>query len=148
MSIPALNMTKNGSFNKQQEGYKMSIALPQQVVRAWAEREGPVVLVTVDEVGMPNAIYASIAHRMADGRLAVADNYFSKTAANVRKGGAAGILFITKGHTAYQVKGRVEYYTDGPLYDEMLTWADPAHPRKGVAVINTDEVYSGSQRIE
>ena len=121
--------------------------LPPDVIHAWTDREGPVVLATVDSSGMPNAIYASIVNRMADGRLAVADNYFDKTAANIRKGSKAGILFITKSSKSYQVKGSIEYCTEGPLYDEMLSWADARHPRKGVAILNTGEIYSGKERI-
>jgi len=101
----------------------------------------------VDRRGMPNAIYAGMVNRMADGRLAVADNYFAKTKANIDAGTRASILFITKGHKSYQVKGSVEYQTAGPLYQEMLSWASPKHPRKGVVVVNTEEMYRGKDKL-
>ncbi|MBN1127495.1 MAG: pyridoxamine 5'-phosphate oxidase family protein [Chitinispirillaceae bacterium] len=121
--------------------------LPEEVLAAWKEREGPVVLVTVDREQSPNAIYASIAHLMSDGRLAVADNYFDKTKANIDIGSKASLLFITKNRKAYQVKGTVDYRTSGPLHEEMLAWADPKHPRKGVAILNADTVFKGKEKL-
>ena len=125
----------------------MIIDLPEEVAKAWKEREGPLVLATVDARGLPNAIYASIVSRIADGRIAVADNYFDKTIANIRSGSKASILFITKNRKSYQIKGLVEYRREGPLYEDMLAWADPEHPRRGVAVLNPEEVYKGNERL-
>ncbi len=34
--------------------------LPEKVVEAWEEREGPIVLTTVDNGGKPNSIYATV----------------------------------------------------------------------------------------
>jgi predicted pyridoxine 5'-phosphate oxidase superfamily flavin-nucleotide-binding protein len=121
--------------------------LPEEVASAWLEREGPLVLTTVDDNGMPNAIYIGVAKMITDGRLAVADNYFYKTIANIRSKCKASILFITKNRKSYQIKGRIDYHSEGPLYEEMLTWADPKHPRKGVAVMNPEEVYKGKERL-
>jgi predicted pyridoxine 5'-phosphate oxidase superfamily flavin-nucleotide-binding protein len=125
----------------------MSTRLPNEVIAAWQDREGPVVLTTVNSDGVPNSIYASVVSMTADGRIAVADNYFDKTIANIRVGSKSGILFITKDHKSYQIKGGIEYCSKGPLYDEMLSWADPKHPRKGVAVLNTEEVYQGKDKL-
>jgi predicted pyridoxine 5'-phosphate oxidase superfamily flavin-nucleotide-binding protein len=125
----------------------MGTKLPDEVIAAWKDREGPVVLTTVNSEGVPNSIYASIVSMMADGRIAVADNYFDKTIANIRAGRKAGILFITKKFKSYQIKGGIEYCSKGPLYDEMLLWADPKHPRKGVAVMNTEEAYKGKDKL-
>lgn len=121
--------------------------LPEEVVRGWGEKEGPIVLGTVDKEGKPNLIYASVVKKISDGRIAVADNYFDKTLANIQSGSAASILFITKSHNAYQLKGDIEYHIEGELFNEMLSWADPKHPRKGVAILNTQEVYRGSERL-
>jgi hypothetical protein len=45
------------------------------------------------------------------------------------------------------VKGRLEYHADGPLHAEMLTWADAKYPRKGAAILNAEESYTGSKKI-
>ncbi|MBN1983910.1 MAG: pyridoxamine 5'-phosphate oxidase family protein [Chitinivibrionales bacterium] len=125
----------------------MAAKLPDEVIRAWQEREGPLVLTTVNKQGIPNAIYASIVKLSADGRIAVADNYFDKTKSNIDERCKTSALFITKDHKSYQIKGSVEYHAQGTLYEEMLTWADPKHPRKGVAIINHEEVYRGCDRL-
>jgi predicted pyridoxine 5'-phosphate oxidase superfamily flavin-nucleotide-binding protein len=125
----------------------MAAALPEEVQAAWKEREGPVVLVTISKEGIPNAIYASIAHLTGDNRLAVTDNYFFKTKENIDAGTKACLLFITKSRKAYQVKGTIDYFTGGPLFEEMRAWSDPKHPRKGVAVLNADAIYRGKDRL-
>ncbi|MBN1603182.1 MAG: pyridoxamine 5'-phosphate oxidase family protein [Chitinispirillaceae bacterium] len=126
----------------------MTKKLPDEVMNAWQEREGPLVLITVSKNGIPNAIYASIVKIIDDGRIAVVDNYFDKTKLNIDEGNCkASALFIASGHKSYQIKGSVEYHTQGPLYEEILSWADPKHPRKGVAIINCEEVYRGKDRL-
>ncbi len=125
----------------------MSVSLPEEVIAGWKEREGPAVLTTVSQDGMPNAVYVAAVNMTDDGRIAVTDNYFDKTKANIDRGAAAAVLFITAGHKAYQVKGKLEYHAAGPLYDWMLTWANAKHPRKGVAVLDAAEVYHGAQRL-
>jgi predicted pyridoxine 5'-phosphate oxidase superfamily flavin-nucleotide-binding protein len=125
----------------------MKNILPIELMEAWEDREGPVVLTTTDSNGMPNSIYASIVNITNDGRIAVADNYFYKTKANIDSGSKVSVLFITKKHKSYQLKGTLEYHNDGRQYEEMLTWADPKHPRKGVVILNATEVYSGKEKL-
>lgn len=125
----------------------MSIQLPEEVSNGWEMREGPLVFSTVDSSGMPNSIYASMVHRIHDGRIAVADNYFNKTENNIGCNTKGSVLFITKAHKSYQIKGTIAYYTTGPLYEDMLTWADQKHPRKGVAIVTPEAVYRGGDQL-
>ena len=46
--------------------------LPEKVVEAWEEREGPIVLTTVDNGGKPNSIYATCVSRYDEETLVVA----------------------------------------------------------------------------
>lgn len=125
----------------------MNNQLPDEISNAWMEREGPVVMGTINSNGVPNLIYASIVNRMKDGRIAVVDNYFDKTLANIKAGSKASILFIAKNRKAYQIKGSLQYCTEGALYNEMMTWADPKHPRKGVAILNAEEFFRGKDKL-
>lgn len=125
----------------------MSVQLPEEVSSAWELREGPLVFSTADSSGMPNSIYASMVHRMHDGCIAIVDNYFNKTEGNICCNTKGSVLFITNARKSYQVKGTIAYYTAGPLYDEMLTWADPKHPRKGVAIVTPEAVYRGGDKL-
>jgi len=114
---------------------------------AWDSREGPVVLTTVDEKVVPNAIYATSVKLLDDGRIVVADNYFNKTRANIKRGSMGSVLFLTKERKAYQAKGSIEYLIEGSIYEDMRQWVDPKHPRIAVAVLSVDELYAGAERL-
>jgi len=121
--------------------------LPQEVSRAWDNRNGPIVLTTVDENGVPNSIYAGAISKHAEDTLVVADNYFDKTRRNILAGSRGTILFITKDNKAYQVKGRIEYHKAGPIYDAMKKWNPPQHPGHAAAALKVEEVYSGARKL-
>ena len=101
---------------------------PETVQTAWSNRDGPIILATVDSEGQPNAIYAGSVREYGDDSLVVADNYFHKTRANIHAGSKGALLFITKDHKSYQIKGRFEYHTAGPVFDDMKTWNPVKHP--------------------
>ncbi|MCU0522754.1 MAG: pyridoxamine 5'-phosphate oxidase family protein, partial [Anaerolineae bacterium] len=63
--------------------------LPEAVSQAWEQREGPIVLTTVDCEGTPNAIYATCVRKVAEDTLVVVDNFFNKTRANILAGSKA-----------------------------------------------------------
>jgi len=121
--------------------------MPEVVSEAWKSREGPIVLATVDRKGTPNAIYATCVSRPDDEHLLVADNYFSKTRANIESGSKGALLFITKGGDAYQVKGTLRRHTTGPHFAGMKVWLDPKMPGHAAAVLFVEEVYCGSERL-
>lgn len=93
--------------------------LTKELITAWENREGPVVFTTVDEQGTPNSIFASCVSRYDDETLDVADYYFNKTRKNILSGSKVSLLFITKGCRSYQIKGEVEYHTEGEILDDM-----------------------------
>jgi predicted pyridoxine 5'-phosphate oxidase superfamily flavin-nucleotide-binding protein len=121
--------------------------LPNSICQAWEDREGPSVFATADQKGVPNAIYVTSIKLSADGKIVVANNFFQKTAANISSGSRGAVLFITKGGKSYQLKGSIEYFESGAVYEDMRKWADPQYPRVGAAVLNVDEAYSGSEKI-
>jgi len=124
--------------------------LPERVSKAWEDRDGPIVLATVDEQGVPNAIYASCVKKLNDGQWVVADNYFHKTRANIEAGSRASLLFITSKRKSCQLKGTLSYETEGPVYDEMKVWVKEMNPKlPGVAavVLTVDEIYCGAEKL-
>jgi hypothetical protein len=121
--------------------------MPETVAKAWEGREGPIVLATVDKKGTPNAIYATCVGKPDDEHLVVADNYFSKTRANIEAGSKGALLFITKGGEAYQVKGTVQRHTSGLYFAGMKKWLDPKMPGHAAAVLSVEEVYCGSEKL-
>ena len=121
--------------------------LPDSICQAWEDREGPSVFATADKNGVPNAIYVTSIKLSAEGKVVVANNFFQKTRANISSGSRGAVLFITKEGKSYQLKGSIEYFESGTIYEDMKKWADPQYPRVGAAVLNVDEAYSGSEKI-
>ena len=121
--------------------------LPDTVLQAWENREGPIVLTTVDAAGMPNAIYATCVRKVDNETLVVADNFFNKTRANILAGSKASLLFITKEGKSFQVKGSLDYYTAGTLFDDMKCWNPERLPGHAAAALHVEQVYSGGEQL-
>ena len=123
-------------------------SLPDSVRQAWEDRDGPVILATVSQEGVPNIIYATCVSMFGDDRLVVADNYFDKTRKNLLNGGTkVALLFRSKDGKAYQVKGTCEYHNDGEVFQDMKTWNPPQHPGHAAAALRIEEVYSGAEKL-
>ena len=121
--------------------------LPEEVSKAWDERKGPIIFTTVDEHGVPNAIYASCVARFDEGTIVVADNYFDKTRRNIFAGSKGSILFIANEDQSFQVKGTIEYHKEGTIFEDMKKWNPTKHPGHAAAALNVEEVYSGSKKL-
>jgi predicted pyridoxine 5'-phosphate oxidase superfamily flavin-nucleotide-binding protein len=122
-------------------------ALPATVSEAWENREGPIVFTTVDDQGKPNAIYATCVRKFSDDTLVVADNYFNKTRANILSGSKGSLLFITKEGKSFQVKGSIEYHTQGLVFDDMKSWNPTKHPGRAAAALKVEQVFSGGEQL-
>lgn len=122
-------------------------ALPEKVSQAWEEREGPIVLSTVNNDGIPNSIYATCVSKFSEDTIVVANNFFSKTLKNIQSGSKASILFLTKEKKSYQVKGRIEYHTEGTLFEDMKKWNPKKHPGHAAAALKVEEVYAGAEKL-
>jgi len=122
-------------------------ALPEEVSKAWDDRQGPVILTTVDGDGIPNAIYATCVSKFSEDTLVVANNYFSKTLENIRTGSRGSILFITNEGKSYQVKGHIEYHTEGTIFEDMKKWNPRQHPGHAATALKVEEVYTGAEKL-
>jgi predicted pyridoxine 5'-phosphate oxidase superfamily flavin-nucleotide-binding protein len=119
----------------------------EKLAQAWERREGPAVLATVDVAKRPNVIYVGeIRYAPSEGFI-VADNYFHKTRANIRSGTRGAILFLTKDHKSFQVKGLLTYHTEGPIFENLQSWHDPKHPGVAATLLRIEEAYSGAERL-
>jgi predicted pyridoxine 5'-phosphate oxidase superfamily flavin-nucleotide-binding protein len=122
-------------------------SLPAPVSAAFDAHAGPIVLTTVDAAGVPNSIYATCVKKYDEGRLVVADNFFSKTRANILAGSKGALLFITEEGASYQVKGSFEYLTSGEIFDDMKTWLNPKLPGHAAAVLHVEQVFKGGEQL-
>ena len=123
------------------------VSLPESARQAWEDRDGPVILATVSPDGIPNIIYATCVGLLGNDRLVVADNYFDKTRKNLLAGGKGSLLFRSKAGKAFQVKGPLEYHTEGEVFQYMKTWNSPKHPGHAAAALRIEEVYSGAEKL-
>ena len=122
--------------------------LTEIAIQAWENREGPVVLTTVDSSGIPNTIYVTCVKKISDSKIVVADNKMHKTRANIKAGCTVSLLYITSEKKAFQLKGSVQYQTSGKIFDEMKTvWLDKKYPGNAAVVIDIEEVYSGADKL-
>lgn len=122
-------------------------ALPESVKEAWDDRKGPAVFTTVDSKNVPNSIYVGCISIYDDDTVLIADNYFDKTRKNIENGTQGAFLFLTAGGKAFQIKGQVEYHTEGELFDNMKTWNPEKHPGHAAAALKVEEVYSGADKL-
>lgn len=121
--------------------------LTNEVIQAWENRQEPIILTTVDKEGIPNAIYASCVSKYDDETLVVANNHFQKTRTNILSGCQVSLLFRTKDWKTYQIKGEVEYHTEGDIYDDMKDWNSPHRAGHAAAAIKVKQVYSGAKQL-
>jgi len=122
-------------------------ALPEKVSKAWEDREGPIILSTVNGDGIPNTIYATCVSKFSEDTIVVANNYFSKTLENILAGSKGSILFITKEGKAYQIKGSIEYHKEGSIFEDMKKWNPKKHPGHAAAALKVEEVYAGAEKL-
>jgi hypothetical protein len=122
-------------------------AMPEEVINAWNDRQGPAILTTVDTSGTPNSIYVTCVSLLDGSSIVVADNYFNKTRNNILAGSKGSILFITNAGKAFQVKGTIEYHKEGAIFDDMKSWNPQKHPGHAAAVLKSEEIYSGAEKL-
>ena len=121
--------------------------LPAAVSDALDGRKDPAVFTTVDKNGRPNAIYASCVYRYDGERVVIADNFFHKTRANISGGSPGALVFMSPEGKSYQLKGRIDYLTEGELFDFMKSRLKPSMPGHAAAVLNVEEAYSGAEML-
>ena len=121
--------------------------LPEAVSKAWEDRKGPAIFATVNENRVPNAIYVGCMSKFSEDTIVIANNHFSKTQENILAGSEGSILFMTNAGKAYQIKGTIEYFTEGEIFDDMKKWNPSSHPGHGAAAIRVAEVYTGAKKL-
>jgi len=121
--------------------------MPNEVIQAWDDREGPIILTTINDEDVPNAIYASCVSKYDNETIIIADNYFKKTKENILNNRHASILFITNKGKSYQIKGEINYFTDGEYFEDMKLWNPTKHPGHAAAVLKVEQVFSGSKQL-
>ncbi|KAF5412982.1 MAG: hypothetical protein C5S47_00265 [Candidatus Methanogasteraceae archaeon] len=118
------------------------VKMPPEVQEV-INNQSPVPVATADPDGKPNVIFVGFLRIMDDETIQIADNFFNKTAANMEANPQVSVVGYD-GKKSFQVKGRVEIATKGPVYDDAKAWVhakSKALPAKAVVVMHVEEVY-------
>jgi uncharacterized protein len=121
--------------------------LTEEISKGWADRQDLVVFTTVNKDTVPNSVYIKFASIHGNNKILIADNKLTKTKKNLSFGTKGSVLFITSENKSYQIKGSLNYYKEGELFDDMKRWNRKDLPGYGVAVLNVEEVYSGAEKL-
>ena len=117
------------------------------VRKAWKERKGPVVFTTVGIDGNPNNIYSTDVNLYEDERFVIANKYIDRSMKDRLPDSQGTLVFVTKDHRLYLVKGDIHYEYGGENYKFMKSWSEDRHPGHGAAVVNINEVYENGRKV-
>ncbi|MEJ2114468.1 MAG: pyridoxamine 5'-phosphate oxidase family protein [Gammaproteobacteria bacterium] len=121
--------------------------LTPAALQAWQQHDDRMVFTTTNKDNIANSIWISCAKLINDEQFMIADNFMHKTLGNIKNGSKGVLLYIAPERESYQIKGSLEYYTDGPVYNDMKSWLDAKFVGKGAVVLNIEEVYYGAEKV-
>ncbi len=95
----------------------------------------PSILATAAPDGTPNIAYLSHVALAGDAHVALSNQFFSKTAANIRANSAAALLLVDpRDGSQYRLQVRFDHALDhGPLFEEMATQLRASSAQVGMA---------------
>ena len=102
---------------------------------------------TSSQNGIPNVVYIKYLKVVDDETVLIADNYLSKTRANILENGKVAFVALDGDKGSYQIKGTTERFEKGPMYDEVQNWVPDTLPRAAAVVMKVEEIYNGAKRI-
>ncbi len=116
-----------------------------QEVKDTLSKTKPVPLATASKSGVPNVIFVGLVKIVDDETLMVVDNFFNKTAKNLKENPKIALVCYTPDpKRSYQIKGSVQQFTSGKEHEEMQAWArglNPKLPAKAAVMIKVEEIY-------
>ena len=107
-----------------------------------------VVLSTVSEESIPNAVPVGAKKVIDDETILMSDQFFNKTLANMKANPRVTVMFW-EGHEGYQFKGSVTIETIGQRFEDTVRWIDEISNKagfplksKGAVILRIEEIYS------
>lgn len=115
-------------------------------VQETINKQKPIPIATADLDGKPNVVFITFLRIVDDETIHIADNFFNKTRANLSENPQISIVgYDSETNRSFQVKGRVDIVTDGPVYEDVKTWVhakSKAMPMKAAVVMHVEEIYN------
>ena len=106
-----------------------------------------VVLSTVSEDGIPNAVPVGAKKIIDDETILMSDQFFNKTLANMKANPRVAVTFW-EDHEGYQLKGSVTIETSGQRFEDAARWIDERSKElgfplksKGAVILQIEEIY-------
>lgn len=121
--------------------------LPKPFLDAWKNSQPLMVFSTVDKHGEPNSVWVLCVKMLDEKRILIANNFFNKTLDNINNNSRGSLLMIAPEREAYQIKGSLEYYTEGKVYDDMKAWLDPKFAGVGATILNIETIFYGAEKV-
>jgi len=103
-----------------------------------------IIFSTVDDRGVPNAVPVAFVIVKDSETILIGDNWFKKTAENVKKQNSSVAVSAYDKKGGYQIKGYANYMIKGPDYEvmkEKIKSVSEKLPAKGCVVMKVTEVY-------
>jgi len=130
--------------------------IPKKVLKA-IEGQKLHLVATASSKGSPNLIYVGFLKVYSKTQLMVANNKFFKTEKNLLENPKMTSLVLDQETgKAYQLKGNVEIYKEGNVFEECVKWVKETRIReskseiipKAAVLMNVEEIYCGAETIE
>jgi len=103
-----------------------------------------IIFSTVDDRGVPNAVPVAFVIVKDSETILIGDNWFKKTAENIKKQNSSVAVSAYDKKGGYQIKGYANYMTNGPDYEvmrEKIKSVSEKLPAKGCVVMKVTDVY-------
>ena len=117
-------------------------------VRETLEKQWPIPFATASTEGKPNVVFMGILKITDEETLVFADNFFNKTAANLAENPQASVVCWTKDpRRSYQIKGRVAFAEEGPIFEEMAESVRARKPdlqMRRAVIFKVEEIYEAN----
>lgn len=121
------------------------VKMPPEV-KETLEKQKPVPIATASRSGVPNVIFVGLLKILDDETLMIADNFFYKTAANLKENPLVSVLcYSSETKKSFQIKGRAEVHIKDSVHDDMIKWVhgvNPKLPAKSAIIVKVEEIYN------
>ena len=99
-------------------------------------------LATLSPDGIINVVPVS-SIKVVDGKIILVNYFMDKTLENITANNKVSLVAWSK-MVGYQIKGSVEYTTQGNVFDDVVIWIKetiPSRTVKGVLIISPEEIH-------
>jgi predicted pyridoxine 5'-phosphate oxidase superfamily flavin-nucleotide-binding protein len=121
------------------------VKMPSEV-RETLEKQKPVPIATASKTGVPNVVFIGLLKIVDDETLMIADNFFYKTASNLKENPKISVLcYSSETKKSFQIKGNVTLYKEGENFNQMREWVHGINnklPAKACVMVKITEIYN------